>query len=712
MALKWFICPDKQRIEIVDCLKEGGCRMGARCATRSYLQLVSKDRPWNGRPSTTQLIQGTMCAFLKLTNDYSISPDQRAFMVNGTKGHAALEANPDEFSILEQIFNLCKCEDCGNEFNADYTVKEDKVCPNCNSKNIKLLQDITGRADVLETECGKSILADYKVSGSFKVAKALGFTVAKELTGEFFKSGKRKGEEKTRNVLVRKEEAEDRYEWELQLNKYRMDFEKLLKRQIDELRIQCLVRDGNTYIARSRGVFRNIYYFKIKRLDDKFVIDYFEGKKQALLKALETGRCDEICTAQENWDGLKCANYCEVAEFCKYGKFLKQEKEVEDMAIKGLSEIRRLPRLGKIRLGETVIKMENGKPVIRNGEQVEYPKEIDYFKLDPQTPSELENKALVEDFQKLYGEKPKIIPIMFPVGDLEVIFPQFYKRYGSSSSLKCKGNGVEASCAMPEYAKGLKVIGKDERDMTKVECKGKECIYYKDKECSEVATLQILLPEMPGAGVWQITTGSFHSIVNLNSCIEFIRAACGRVNMIPLHLERKEQEIVFEGRKTKHYILQISMTLTLPELQKLAMIDPAKIMLELPEPDEDKKDILLKENAVIDAEISPAEEATSVQAQEKVSAERLKQVFEMGEGLSDEKILEICMREFNGKQPNELTINEADQLETFVLVEKDKSVKPTTTGQGQMMKYICKHPGCKRTVPRGADYCLSHGAGK
>jgi dimethylargininase len=55
-----------------ECLKEGGCRMESRCATRSYLQLVRRERPWTGRPSTTQLIQGTMCSFLKLTRDYAI----------------------------------------------------------------------------------------------------------------------------------------------------------------------------------------------------------------------------------------------------------------------------------------------------------------------------------------------------------------------------------------------------------------------------------------------------------------------------------------------------------------------------------------------------------------------------------------------------------------------------------------------------------------
>jgi len=155
--------------------------MNSRCATRSYLRLVSRDRPWTGKPSTTQLIQGTLCAFLKLTKEYAVSPDSRAFMVNGTKGHANLEESTDEQSVLEQKFD-------GSD-------------------------DITGISDVLETENGETVLADYKVSGSYKVAKALGFYIEEEPTGEVISRGKRKGEPKMRKILKRSPEKEDRKEW-------------------------------------------------------------------------------------------------------------------------------------------------------------------------------------------------------------------------------------------------------------------------------------------------------------------------------------------------------------------------------------------------------------------------------------------------------------------------------------------------------------------
>jgi hypothetical protein len=560
VSLRWFECPDGVKIEIDECLSEGGCRMGERCATRSYLRLISKERPWTGKPSTTQLIRGTLEAFLLLTCEYSISPDSRAFMIHGTKGHSVLEGSEDELSLLEERFD-------GEGTNE------------------------TGISDVIEIEGGEIALADYKTSGSFKVAKALGFKVIEKETDEVFKSGKRKGEKKTAKELVRDKKYEDRWEWELQLNKYRIEFEKRFGKKINNLKIQCCVRDGGTFIARSRGIFRNVYYFNLRILPDEEVLSYFKMKREALAWALKENVPPQTCDRKENWDGIKCQRFCAVAEFCSYGKYLKSQKQSEDEMIKGISEIRRLPRLGKIRLG---IKKKTS-----NG--TEYPAEIDYFKLDPKTPSELENKNLVDEFHKLYGDKPKQIKIMFPLPDPQVFFPQFYKRYGNGV-LKCKGDGEEAVCSSRENAAQLQIIGDAELGGVRVKCGGQDCPYYHAKKCSESAALSVLLPDLKGAGVWEIVTGSFHSIVNINSCLEYIRAICGRVHMIPLKLERREQDITYEGKKSKHWILHVNMDFSLADLQKLALIDPTRSMLELPKVEEDKEDILFLENRVINTD--------------------------------------------------------------------------------------------------------------
>jgi hypothetical protein len=483
-------------------------------------------------------------------------------MIHGTRGHANLQID-DEYSLVEE------------KLDGDDTPH-------------------TGIFDVFESESGKTVLVDYKTSGSFKVAKALGWYVEKEPTGVLYKSGPRKGEPRLQNILKRSDEMVDRWEWEMQLNSYRMGLEHRGFR-VDEMRIMCVVRDGNTYIARSRGVFRNTYYFRIAKLDDAVVEAYFRKKRHALAFALKYG-WTRPCSAEENWNGLRCSRYCEVAEFCSYGKYLRKEKEVEDMPIEGLSNIRRLPRQGKISLG---IKKKSAKGV-------EYPAEVDYFVLRPITPNEDEANRLIAKFHKLYGEQPKSIKIMFPVSNRESIFPQYYKRYGASSGLKCKGDGKTAVAMSTEFAEGLSVIGERE-GMPEVVCLGENCVYQQSSpaQCSRCATLQVLLPEIEGAGVWQITTGSFYSIVNLNSSMDYIEAMAGRIHMIPLTLLRAPQKIQKDGKSRVHFPMNIDMAVSLVELMKWAQVDETKVLLELPAPAKELEDLTLEntpEEVIHDAE--------------------------------------------------------------------------------------------------------------
>ena len=574
MPARWFTCPDGGRIEIQQCLAEGGCRMSNRCATRSYLRLAAAEREWTGKPSCTQLIAGTMLSFLRLTTEYAINPDDRAFMIHGTKAHATVAGYDDECSLLEEKLD-----------------GEDTL--------------VTGIFDVLEEENGKSTLVDYKTSGSYRVAKALGFYVDAEETGEFYKSGKRKGQPKTRKMLKRDESMIDVEDWQLQLNWYRMELEKR-GFKVHEMRIMCVVRDGNTWIARSRGVFRNIYHFKIAKLPDHEVLAYFQRKRRALLNALEHGVWDEPCNGHENWDGIRCARYCEVAEFCPLGKYLKQEKEREDMPIKSLQGIRKIPEVGRIRLG---VKKKNQKGV-------EYPSEVEYFIPDPTLGSEVENQRLKDIFHKLYGEKPTSIDIMFPSSDAEIVFPQWLMRW-TASGLQCRGDEQTAVCRSKEAAQGLEIVQNEAEDgLIVVSCEGKDCHYYKSGKCRRVATLNVLLPKIPGIGVWRITTGSFHSIANLNSWLDWLRDATGRAHMLGrLKLQRKLKETTHEDKdgntiKGKHYVLDLYVDASLQELQQMAQVDPDRIALSLPAVDKTQEEIYFQDTPdAIDSELPPEPES-------------------------------------------------------------------------------------------------------
>ncbi len=522
MPAKWFICPDNRKIEIQDCLNN--CRMKARCANRSYLRLVSSERVWTGTPSTTQLISGTMYAYLKLTKDYPIYPGDRAFMIHGTKGHAMLEAMDDEQSFLEERLNL--------------------------------EGGITGIADSIEIENRITTLWDVKTSGSYKICKAIGIFQYDHPTGEVFQSGTRKGEPKTVKMFSQSDQLKDTWDWGLQLNLYRIMFEKTYG-HVDTMKIFCVVRDGGTWIAFNRGVYNNTYVIPIQRLNDEEVLGYFEKKRKDLLKALDQKEWQIPCNEQENWGGLRCDRYCEVSEYCPLGKERAKEKEKE-MPIRKLGQ--RWQLAGNIRLG---IKTTN-----QEGKQ--YPKEVDYFILDPKTTSAKMREQLMGEFQKEYGEEPKSIDIMFPGDDVDTIFPQWYKRYGTTTLLQCKGDGADAYgnpgtaiCMHQDFTKGLKVTGTNDSGLPIVECMGDMCPYTVNRKCSAIGSLYVVLPKLStGLDVWRVTTGSITGIEQLNGSIAQMREMLNKVGIfsiagIPLKLERIPTEIAHEGKKTTHYIMRL-----------------------------------------------------------------------------------------------------------------------------------------------------------
>lgn len=221
------------------------------------------------------------------------------------------------------------------------------------------------------------------------------------------------------------------------------------------------------------------------------------------------------------------------------------------MPIKGLTERRRFSRGGKLRIGEK-------KTASKNGREYEYPAKLDHFVLDPIDPT------LLPIFQEVYGEKPRKLKIVLPSDDLETTFPQYYKCYGKSGLL-CKGNGETAGMVTDD---GLK----------EVECPGPEhCDFSMSKGvlgkpgCKQLASLQFFLPDLPVSQVFQFDTTSFNSIVNINSAIELMFQAMGRIRGIPVDFIVRPQEATHpeNHKKIIIYVVDIVLPVGLRDLTKL-----------------------------------------------------------------------------------------------------------------------------------------------
>lgn len=294
MPLKWFKCPaDGGLIEVEKCLSVRGCRLGQRCATMPYLRNAAKDRKWRA-VTPSQAFNGPRFIYLKEVCDYAEDPHDKAFAILGTGSHDKLSVHYlVRGFVSEQGF-------------------DDGI--------------IKGIPDLLEPDeenVGFYLLYDYKTSGSFKVALALGLSKADEpILDEWgnkvlLKTGKNKGMPKTKKVWKQdlKKGLLDIEDWTYQMNRYRIIVEDA-GYPISKMIVQCIPRDGNTYIATNRGVDKNVILVEVPRMDNKVILDHYANLQAEIEDAFKTGT-PRICNSKESWDGRKCKGYCPVSEYCK-----------------------------------------------------------------------------------------------------------------------------------------------------------------------------------------------------------------------------------------------------------------------------------------------------------------------------------------------------------------------------------------------------------
>jgi len=281
--LTHFICPDDESIKVEDCMKE--CRMGMRCLTLPTLAILGKEREFTGTPSTTQLLNGTMYEYLKITNDYGIKPMSRAFALLGTIHHKALEEKATELGITAEI---------------------------------SLTGDDRNIFDLLEVEYKNNLpiytMTDYKTWGSFKVARTLGFKVVGETMDT---SG---GKPRKKKVFEEVSEEADNFDITMQLNRYKYMLEDTYGINVSKLQVQITVRDGGLQVATTRGINQLIYLRPVAILPKQKVLDYFDSKSEYLVSCLTNKRMPSPWSLVENWEGKRCLSYCEVAEHCPLGR--------------------------------------------------------------------------------------------------------------------------------------------------------------------------------------------------------------------------------------------------------------------------------------------------------------------------------------------------------------------------------------------------------
>lgn len=283
MPATQFICPDNNVISIEDCLTKG-CRLAkelpaGRCLSIRTLRMVADQREWQGTPSTTQLIKGVREAYLEITGDYKINPQNSLYKVIGSKSSGFLDRYVDK-------------EELGLESLADEVSK--------------------GSFDFYDYTNGH--LFDTTTSSYFKVSKALGLRQVDVPSDELYKIGPKKGTPKmkkewqfggTRSIL----------DWAIKINDYRCKLESI-GFPVNQMFIEAICRHGEvkSYIEGGDSLKGTI--IAVSKIPDRHIQAYLRTKKAKLMYALITNVTPPKCKHRETWGGRKCEKYCNVADLC------------------------------------------------------------------------------------------------------------------------------------------------------------------------------------------------------------------------------------------------------------------------------------------------------------------------------------------------------------------------------------------------------------
>jgi len=294
------------------------------------------------------------------------------------------------------------------------------------------------------------------------------------------------------------------------------------------------------------------------------------------------------------------------------------------MPIKGISDLNRLPRLGKIRLGE---KSDKG-----------YPTKTDHF-------------VCPAEVQEVFGAEPTELRIMFPSEDNEQWASQWYRCYSQTRGLICKGNGEQATALVDVKTGEIASKESNTTELREVSCDPETCEHYQQKRCRRVMNLQFLIPEVPGLGIWQLDTTSFHSIVSVNSCIRLIKMTCGRISGIPLTLVLEPREVQPGGKKQKVWTLTIRANVSIASLLAGEHPQLLTIPAKLPDSDNEAPDDIFPQDVL---------EETGEETPTKEQIAKL-HTLAINKGLVEET-KEYMFREFLKVSDTELTKTEASKV--------------------------------------------------
>jgi len=160
----------------------------------------------------------------------------------------------------------------------------------------------------------------------------------------------------------------------------------------------------------------------------------------------------------------------------------------------------------------------------------------------------------------MFGDRPKALPVMIAVENEEMFLRQYYAVYGGNQRLKCQGNGEIAERR------------DDKGQITQIECPSPEfCEFAKQFKCSARIDIMLVLPDINMGGVYQLSSGSINTDIDLRSGIEMAKYLFGRISWVPMMMSREERKIPdpSTGKIMTHWPVRLYPIATVAEVNQI-----------------------------------------------------------------------------------------------------------------------------------------------
>ena len=222
----------------------------------------------------------------------------------------------------------------------------------------------------------------------------------------------------------------------------------------------------------------------------------------------------------------------------------------------------RLPELYKIKIGA-----KGGERKSKYGKSFQPPQKLDYFRIATMTRGPDGNFMESQEAVRLYGERPRELPIYFLYNEVGLNFQSGYQCWQGAGDLICYGDGENCRRLRSKNPKNYEVL------LGECPCERSDPAYKGDPKCRMTGKLSVVLDGLGAlGGVAIFRTRGFNSVVGVHSSLDYIGSIThGQFTGIPFWLTvNPRMARTPDGKPTTIQVVGIEFRGTVPELRKLA----------------------------------------------------------------------------------------------------------------------------------------------